>query len=158
MYATNLLVIIVSLWRIVKRRLTKSIKLFYMDIFTKRFNEVLKFEQTNQAHLANQIGIARQCITDYKSGKSFPTIQTLARICTALDTSSDYLLGLTSDDGAELYSAPTANAMHETLSPDERELVERYRVLDDKLKKIVMDGIKVYGGANELVSKSGKKV
>lgn len=131
MYATNLLVIIVSLWRIVKRRLTKSIKLFYMDIFTKRFNEVLKFEQTNQAHLANQIGIARQCITDYKSGKSFPTIQTLARICTALDTSSDYLLGLTSDDGAELYSAPTANAMNDSagLSEKEKALLKAFKNL-----------------------------
>ena len=48
--------------------------------------------------------------------------------------------------------------MGDGMTADERELVERYRALDDKLKKIVMDGIKVYGGANELVSKSGKKV
>ena len=150
MYATNLLVIIVSLWRIVKRRLTKSIKLFYMDIFTKRFNEVLKFE--HQAHLANQIGIARQCITDYKSGKSFPTIQTLARICTALDTSSDYLLGLTSDDGAELYSAPTANAMHDsaTLSEKEKALLKAFKNLLPETQDFVLKTAQSF-------SDSGKK-
>lgn len=97
-----------------------------MDTFTNRFNEVLKLEQTNQANLANKIGIARQCITDYKSGKSFPTIQTLARICDTLEISSDYLLGLEDDIGA-----PTANVMHEgaTLSEKEKALLEAFNKL-----------------------------
>lgn len=112
--------------------LQKVLKYSYMDIFTNRFNEVLRFEQTNQSNLANRIGISRQCITDYKSGKSFPTIQTLARICTALDTSSDYLLGLTSDDGARLYVAEqSANAMH---SSDETRLLEIYRKLSPDMR------------------------
>lgn len=103
-----------------------------MDIFTERFNEVLLFEQTNQAYLANQIGIARQCITDYKSGKSFPTIQTLTRICNALDISSDYLLGLEDDFGARV-SAP----MGDGITREERELIEKYRELNAPGKKLI---------------------
>ena len=87
-----------------------------MDIFTKRFNEVLNFEQANQSSLANQIGIARQCITDYKSGKSFPAIETLAGICSALEVSSDYLLGLSDDFGT-----PSATPMHDSASLTEKE-------------------------------------
>ena len=122
--------------------LQKVLKYSYMDIFTNRFNEVLRFEQTNQSNLANRIGISRQCITDYKSGKSFPTIQTLARICTALDTSSDYLLGLTSDEGAELYSAPTAAPIGDGMTADERELLRLYRELTPYLQGMTMEAVK----------------
>lgn len=108
-----------------------------MDTFTNRFNEVLKLEQTNQANLANKIGIARQCITDYKSGKSFPTIQTLARICDTLEISSDYLLGLEDDFGA-----PTAQVETINYSSEERKLIEDYRELNLSGKRLINETIK----------------
>ncbi len=126
------------------------------------FSDILKdlrFEKNvTQGVVAKSCGLTPTCICQLETGARNPTGSTIIALAKYFDVSADYLLGLTSDDGAELYSPPTAGTMHETLSPDERELVERYRALDDKLKKIVMDGIKVYGGANELVSKSGKKV
>ncbi|MCM1306495.1 MAG: helix-turn-helix domain-containing protein [Bacteroides sp.] len=63
-------------------------------LFTQRFNEAIKQSSISQVQLANQIGISKQCISDFKSGKSFPSIQTLFAICNALNISSDYLLGL----------------------------------------------------------------
>lgn len=65
------------------------------DIFTIRFNEILKNTDISQTKLAEKVGIPKQCITDYKSGKSFPSIHTLKLLCKHLDVSSDYLLGLT---------------------------------------------------------------
>ena len=65
------------------------------DIFTQRFNEILREANVNQTQLANKIGISKQCISDFKSGKSYPSINTLKLICKALEISSDYLLGLT---------------------------------------------------------------
>ena len=64
------------------------------EIFTERFNQVLKDGNVNQTKLAEQIGISKQCISDFKSGKSFPSLHTLKLICIYLEVSSDYLLGL----------------------------------------------------------------
>jgi len=65
------------------------------DIFTERFNEALKETTLSQKELADRIGISKQCISDFKSGKSFPSIHTLKLICEILEISADYLLGLT---------------------------------------------------------------
>ncbi len=51
----------------------------------------LNVKQTELAAAAN---VSKQCISDYKAGKSVPSIDTLFLICRYLDVSSDYLLGL----------------------------------------------------------------
>ncbi len=65
--------------------------------FKNRFNEVLKNCGKSQVELAKAAGVSKQCISDYKSGKSVPSIKTLCNICAFLDVSSDYLLGLSDD-------------------------------------------------------------
>lgn len=64
------------------------------DIFTTRFKEELKNSGLKQSEFAKQVGISKQCITDFKSGRSFPSLQTLRLICKSLDVSADYLLGI----------------------------------------------------------------
>ncbi len=64
-------------------------------IFTKRFNEVLAAGGVKQSELAMYCHVTRQSISDFKKGKSFPSIETLYYMCKYLDVSSDYLLGLT---------------------------------------------------------------
>ncbi len=66
-------------------------------LFTKRFNEVLSYSKISQTELAARVNVSKQCISDYKSGKSFPSIQTLFLICKVLEVSADYLLGLTDE-------------------------------------------------------------
>ena len=63
--------------------------------FKDRFNEILKTCGKSQVEIANAIGVSKQCVSDYKSGKSVPSIQTLVFICAFLDVSADYLLGIT---------------------------------------------------------------
>lgn len=63
--------------------------------FKERFNEVLKYGAVSQTVLAEKINVSKQCVSDYKSGKSVPSIETLYAICKVLDVSADYLLGLT---------------------------------------------------------------
>lgn len=63
--------------------------------FKDRFNEILKTCGKSQVEIANAIGVSKQCVSDYKSGKSVPSIQTLVYICAFLDVSADYLLGIT---------------------------------------------------------------
>lgn len=62
--------------------------------FCERFNECLKYADVKQTDLAQAAGVSKQCISDYKSGKSVPSIETLYLICKFLDVSADYLLGL----------------------------------------------------------------
>jgi len=64
------------------------------DIFTQRFKEVLSTSGISQTLLAEKIGISKQCISDFKNGKSFPSIQTLRLLCSVLEVSADYLLGI----------------------------------------------------------------
>ena len=62
--------------------------------FVKRFNEVLKQSGKTQVEIAKALNITKQCVNDYKTGKSVPSIQTLYCLCKYLDVSADYLLGL----------------------------------------------------------------
>lgn len=62
--------------------------------FTKRFNEILKSSGKTQVEIANAINVSKQCVNDYKTGKSVPSIETLYLLCMFLEVSADYLLGL----------------------------------------------------------------
>ncbi|MBQ7373703.1 MAG: helix-turn-helix transcriptional regulator [Clostridia bacterium] len=65
--------------------------------FTERFNELVTLSEKSQVEIANEIKVSKQCVSDYKSGKSFPSLQTLYLICSCLEVSADYLLGLTDE-------------------------------------------------------------
>lgn len=62
--------------------------------FQERFNECLKYSDVKQTDLAKAANVSKQCISDYKSGKSVPSIDTLFLLCRYLEVSADYLLGL----------------------------------------------------------------
>ena len=63
--------------------------------FTERFNEILKISEKTQIEIAKALNVSKQCVNDYKTGKSFPSLETFYDLCKILDVSSDYLLGLT---------------------------------------------------------------
>ena len=62
--------------------------------FTQRFNEILKTTGKKQADIARAVNVRKQCISDYKSGKTIPSLETLFLLCQYLEVSADYLLGL----------------------------------------------------------------
>ena len=64
----------------------------------KRISESLKRSNTQQKELAERIGITEAVISRYISGDREPKPDTLANIATALNTTSDYLLGIENDD------------------------------------------------------------
>lgn len=63
-------------------------------LFTERFNEILKNSGAKQTDLAKYCNVTRQSVSDFKKGKSVPSIETLYYICKFFDCSADYLLGL----------------------------------------------------------------
>ena len=62
--------------------------------FQERFNEILKTCGKTQADIAKGIGVSQQGISEYKAGRSVPSLEKLCAICKYLDVSADYLLGL----------------------------------------------------------------
>ena len=65
-----------------------------VEIFRVRFCELLKSSGKTQAELAEYLNVAKQCVSDYKSGKSIPSLPTFKKICEFFAVSADYLLGL----------------------------------------------------------------
>ena len=65
--------------------------------FQTRFKECLKYAAIKQSDLAKAVNLSKQCITNYKTGKTEPSIDTLYLLCKNLDVSADYLLGLTDE-------------------------------------------------------------
>ena len=65
--------------------------------FRERFNELIKNSGKSQVQIAEEINVSKQCVSDYKSGKSCPSLETLCLICKCLEVSADYLLGLTDE-------------------------------------------------------------
>ena len=64
----------------------------------KRISESLKKSNTQQKELAERIGITEAFMSRYISGDREPKPETLANIATALNTTSDYLLGIENDE------------------------------------------------------------
>ena len=65
--------------------------------FRERFCDLLKTCGKSQVNIADAIGVSKQCVSDYKSGKSVPSVETLYELCKYLDVSADSLLGLTDE-------------------------------------------------------------
>ena len=62
--------------------------------FQERFVEILKISGKRQTDIAEAVNVSKQCVSDYKTGKSVPSLETLCLLCEYLDVSADYLLGL----------------------------------------------------------------
>ena len=74
-----------------------------MDIFTIRLNEVMQESKMQQKEIAEKANLSKQAITDFKKGRSYPTIQTLRILSEILNVTSDYLLGLEDYSGKKTY-------------------------------------------------------
>jgi len=61
--------------------------------FTERFNELIKTFGTKQSDLAEYCCVSRQAITEMKSGRAYPSLDTLVKIADYYNVCTDYLLG-----------------------------------------------------------------
>lgn len=116
-----------------------------MEFFAIKFREILKNEQINQSAFADKLGVSRQCITDYKSGKSVPSVQTLCKMSDLLHVSVDYLLGREDDLGNISISGSPASE----LTTIEKELIETFRRLPPNLQGIAIQTLHSFAGDQE---------
>lgn len=70
----------------------------FNDPFPSALRALMKKHSTTQEELSTYLGLkTRQSITGYCDGSTSPTIETLAKIASYYDVSTDYLLGITRD-------------------------------------------------------------
>ncbi|SCA92124.1 Putative HTH-type transcriptional regulator Xre [Pseudolactococcus piscium] len=76
-----------------------------INYFSDKLKAVRKARKMTQIDLANRIGVSKWAITSYEQARTFPSVETLIKICDVLDTSSDYLLGISDKLPLELNMA-----------------------------------------------------
>lgn len=59
-----------------------------------RLRECIAWSGISQKELARRVGVSPQTVSKYMKRDIFPALDTFARICNAIEVSSDYVLGL----------------------------------------------------------------
>ena len=62
--------------------------------FDKRLSQLLKENNMTQKELAQKIGVSQAIVTYWVKGQRQPTAENIFEVAKALETTSDYLLGL----------------------------------------------------------------
>ncbi len=65
-----------------------------MNIIKKRLNEELKVSGLTTIEIAKRIGVSPEMITQYRTTKKLPKLDTFAKLCKELDLDANYILGL----------------------------------------------------------------
>lgn len=94
----------------------------------------------NQLNVALEVGVTQESISMYESGVGYPSATVLIKLARYLETSTDYLLGLTDDDTPIKY-------MNKILNKKEKELMEKFIYLKTE------DQLKLIGYADSLTNK-----
>lgn len=94
-----------------------------MDVLANRLRYLRKKRGLTQEELANAVGIARNSIFGYENNRREPTSDILSVLAAVLETTADYLLGLSDvpesnckvPDGYIVLSVDEFKEMHEKL-------------------------------------------
>ena len=63
------------------------------SIIKKRLGEELKSSGLTTIEIAKRVGVSPEMITQYKTTKKLPKLETFAKICKELDLDANYILG-----------------------------------------------------------------
>lgn len=63
------------------------------DIIKKRLSAEIKSSGLTTVEIAKRIGVSPEMITQYRTTKKLPRLDTFARLCRELDLDANYILG-----------------------------------------------------------------
>lgn len=94
----------------------------------ERLQELRKLRGINQLKLSEQLDVSRSTISMWETGASQPDNDTLRQLAEILDTTTDYLLGLTDDPNTKKPTPASAeigfNDFTYALHEESKELTE----------------------------------
>lgn len=65
-----------------------------MEEIKKRLAEEIKNSGLTTVEIAKKIGVSPEMVTQYRTTKKLPKLETFAKLCKELDLSANYILGL----------------------------------------------------------------
>ena len=65
------------------------------NVIKERLNQEMKLSGLTLREIAKQVGVSATILTQYRTTKKMPSLETFARICKVIDADANYILGLT---------------------------------------------------------------
>ena len=65
------------------------------EIIKTRLSEELRNSGLTTVEIAKRIGVSPEMVTQYRTTKKLPKLDTFAKLCKELDLDANYILGLT---------------------------------------------------------------
>ncbi len=62
-------------------------------VIKQRLSEEIKNSGLSTIEIANKIGVSPEMVTQYKTTKKLPRLDTFAKLCGSLDLDANYILG-----------------------------------------------------------------
>lgn len=81
-----------------------SYNIFMKNKFAERLTDVLNEKEISKRECARICEVSAQSVSDWTTGKIQPTAEMIYIICTKLNESADYLLGLENEAGNKIYN------------------------------------------------------
>ncbi len=95
-----------------------------MNMFLSRFRGLLEESDKTQKEICDDLGIRHQKLSNWKTGYCAPIFDDLIILAKYFNVSTDYLLGITDDEGSS-----RLNTSDMELPADEQELLTNFRTL-----------------------------
>lgn len=111
------------------------------DIFIKRLMELMEEKNLTQVALAEKIGTTNVTISRYVSGERMPRLEIIGKMAEVLNTSVDYLVGLSNQKYATSNTASIGSLVNKDVIEIHQKL-DSLGVLDSK-KKLSASQIKL---------------
>ena len=67
------------------------------NVIKKRLSEEIKNSGLTTIEIARRISVSPEMVTQYKTTKKLPKLDTFAKLCQELDLDANYILGIKND-------------------------------------------------------------
>lgn len=111
-----------------------------------RIREYRKINKLTQKQLSSQLGLTPKMVSFYECNERIPPIDIIIKLSEIFSVSTDYLLGLSSEQ-----SIPNVK---NNLSSEEKTILDLYRSLDKDYKDIILGELKKWVKLQKLEHKN----
>lgn len=112
-----------------------------METLGNRIKQLRKEKQLTQPQLADALNVSKSVISFWENDINEPKASYMVSLASFFKVSTDYLLGIESEDGRIIIQEPE-------LPSDEKKLLEEYRALSPELKSLSRDYFKSLNALN----------
>jgi transcriptional regulator with XRE-family HTH domain len=95
------------------------------EVFPDRLRQARRLRALDQVELAARTGLQPSAISHFEGGARKPSFENLRRLATALEVSTDFLLGRVDEPEADARADPLYRHL-QNLSTDDRELARAF--------------------------------